>query len=107
MLRLYAKQDSTISQRLIDGITALSHHPATAWIRQERGNAYLRGIEVHVSLDEEAYAGVGIHAFAQILDQLFALHVHLNSFTRLVVLSHVSGKELLRCPPRNGALTLA
>jgi type VI secretion system protein ImpG len=107
MLRLYVKQDSTISQRLIDGITALSHHPATAWIRQERGNAYLRGIEVHLSLDEEAYAGVGIHAFAQILDRLFALHVHLNSFTRLVVLSHVSGKELLRCPPRNGALTLA
>jgi type VI secretion system protein ImpG len=107
MLRLYAKQDSTISQRLIDGITALSHHPAAAWIRQERGNAYLRGIEVHVSLDEEAYAGVGIHAFAQILDRLFALHVHLNSFTRLVVLSHISGKELLRCAPRNGALTLA
>jgi type VI secretion system protein ImpG len=50
---------------------------------------------------------VGIYAFAQILDQLFALHVHLNSFTRLVVLSHMSGKELLRCPPRNGELTLA
>lgn len=107
MLRLYAQQDSTISQRLIDGVTALSHHPATAWIRQTQGNAWLRGIEVHVSLDEEAYAGVGIHAFAQILDQLFALHVHLNSFTRLVVLSHLNGKELLRCPPRNGALALA
>jgi type VI secretion system protein ImpG len=107
MLRLYAQQDSTVSQRLIDGITALSHHPATAWIRQQQGNAWLRGIEVRVSLDEEAYAGAGIHAFAQILDQLFALHVHLNSFTRLVVLSHLSGKELLRCPPRNGALALA
>jgi type VI secretion system protein ImpG len=107
MLRLYAQQDSLVSQRLIDGVTALTHRPATAWVRQAHGNAYLRGIEVHVSLDEEAYAGVGIHAFAQILDHLFALHVHLNSFTRLVVLSHVSGKELLRCPPRNGILTLA
>jgi len=107
MLRLYAQQDSMISQRMIDGVTALSHRPATTWIRQVQGNAYLRGIEVQVSLDEEAYAGVGIHAFAQILDYLFALHVHLNSFTQLVVLSHMSGKELLRCPPRNGALTLA
>lgn len=107
MLRLYAQQDSAVSQRMIDGIVALSHRPATAWIRQEQGNAYLRGIEVHVSLDEEAYAGTGIHAFAQVLDHLFGLHVHLNSFTRLVVLSHPSGKELLRCPPRNGALTLA
>jgi type VI secretion system protein ImpG len=107
MLRLYAQQDSVVSQRMIDGVTVLCHRPATAWIRQPRGNAYLRGIEVQVSLDEEAYAGVGIYAFAQILDQLFALHVHLNSFTRLVVLSHMSGKELLRCPPRNGELTLA
>ena len=107
MLRLHAQQDSAVSQRMIAGVTALSHRPATAWIRQAQGNAYLRGIEIHVSLDEEAYAGTGIHAFVQILDHLFGLHVHLNSFTRLVVLSHVSGKELMRCPPRNGALTLA
>ncbi|NVM78977.1 type VI secretion system protein ImpG [Duganella sp. SG902] len=107
MLRLYARDGSMVSQRQIDGVMALSHRPATAWVRQAQGNAYLRGIEVQVSLDEQAYAGTGIHAFAQILDHLFALHVHLNSFTRLVVVSHMSGKELLRCPPRNGALTLA
>lgn len=107
MLRLHAQQDSAVSQRMIDGVTALSHRPSTAWIRQAQGNAYLRGIEVQVSLDEEAYAGTGIHAFVQMLDHLFGLHVHLNSFTRLVVLSHLSGKELMRCPPRNGTLTLA
>ena len=107
MLRLYAQQDSAVSQRQIDGIMALSHQPAMAWVRQARGSAYLRGVEVRVSLDEEAYAGTGLHAFAQLLDHLFGLHVHLNSFTRLVVVSHVSGKELLRCLPRNGALTLA
>jgi type VI secretion system protein ImpG len=107
MLRLYAQQDSAVSQRQIDGIMALSHRPATAWVRQERGSAYLRGIEVRVSLDEEAYTGTGLHAFAQVLDHLFGLHVHLNSFTQLVVLSHLSGKELMQCLPRNGALTLA
>jgi type VI secretion system protein ImpG len=107
MLRLHADRDSTVSQRMIDGVTALSQCPATAWVRQAQGNAYLRGIEVQVSLDEEAYAGSGIHAFAQILDHLFGLHVHLNSFTQLVVLSHINGKELLRCAPRNGRLTLA
>ncbi|GJI99158.1 hypothetical protein RugamoR57_58760 [Duganella caerulea] len=107
MLRLYAQQDSAVSQRQIDGVMALSQQSATAWVRQARGKAYLRGVEVRVSLDEEAYAGTGVHAFAQVLDHLFGLHVHLNSFTQLVVLSHGSGKELLRCLPRNGALTLA
>lgn len=107
LLRLYAQQDSTVAQRQIDGITALEHRPATAWVRQEHGSAYLRGVEVRVTLDEEAYAGTGIHAFAQLLDHLLGLHVHLNSFTQLVVLSEPGGKELMRCLPRNGALTLA
>jgi len=107
VLRLYAQQDSTVAQRQIDGITALEQRAATAWVRQEHGAAYLRGVEVRVTLDEEAYAGTGIHAFAQLLDHLLGLHVHLNSYTQLVVLSQPGGKELLRCLPRNGALTLA
>lgn len=106
MLRLHAHQDNALSQRQIDGIRALSQRPATAWVRQKQGKVYLRGVEVSVSLDEEAYAGTGVHVFAQLLDHLFGLHMHMNSFTQLVVLSHVSGKELLRCLPREGALAL-
>lgn len=107
MLRLYARADSVVAERQIAGIAALSHRPATAWVRHDCGAAYLRGVEVRVWLDQEAYAGTGIHAFVQLLDHVFGLHVHLNSFTQLVVLSHPDGKELLRCLPRNGALTLA
>jgi type VI secretion system protein ImpG len=107
MLRLYAQPDSIVAQRQIDGICALEHRPSAAWLRQREGAAYLRGIEVQITLDEEAYAGTGIHVFAQLLDHLFALHVHLNSFTQLIVLSKSNGKELLRCPPRNGSLALA
>ena len=106
-LRLYVRQDDAISQRQVDGIAALEHKPAGAWLRQREGAAYLRGVEVQITLDEEAYAGSGIHVFAQLLETFLALHVHLNSFTQLVVLSKSSGKELLRCPPRNGSLTLA
>jgi type VI secretion system protein ImpG len=107
MLRLYVRHDDAASQRQIDGIAALEHRPASAWLRQREGAAYLRGVEVRVTLDEEAFAGSGIHAFVQLLDVFLALHVHLNSFTQLVILSKISGKELLRCLPRNGALTLA
>ena len=107
MLRLYVRQDDAVSQRQIDGITGLAHRPAMAWLRQREGAAWLRGVEVQVTLDEEAFAGSGIHVFAQLLETFLALHVHLNSFTQLVVLSQSNGKELLRCPPRNGSLTLA
>jgi len=107
MLRLYAQPESTVAQRQIDGICALEHRATAAWLHQREGAAYLRGVEVQVTLDEEAYAGTGIHIFAQLLNHLFSLHVHLNSFTQLVVLSKANGKELLRCPPRNGSLPLA
>ncbi|USX25319.1 type VI secretion system baseplate subunit TssF [Oxalobacteraceae bacterium OTU3CINTB1] len=107
MLRLYARRDNAVSQRQIDGIAGLSHRPSTRLVRQAQGSATLRGTEVTVTLDEEAYAGTGLHMFAQLLDYLFGLHVHLNSYTQLVIVSSVNGKELLRCLPRNGALSLA
>ncbi|HEX8405126.1 MAG TPA: type VI secretion system baseplate subunit TssF [Duganella sp.] len=107
MLRLYARPDNAVSQRQIDGIGGVSCRPAACWLRQARGSAYLRGIDVTVTLDEEAYAGSGLHLFAQLLDHLFGLHVHLNSYTRLVIVSAANGKELLRCPPRNGMMSLA
>jgi type VI secretion system protein ImpG len=107
MLRLYAQRDDAVSQRQIDGITGLAQRPATKLVRQARGSASLRGTEVTVSVDEEAFAGTGLHIFAQLLDYLFGLHVHLNSYTQLVIVSSINGKELLRCLPRNGALSLA
>lgn len=108
MLRLYALPDDAVAQRQIDGIVGLSQRAATAWLRDETGRhgAYVSGVEVSVTLDEEAYAGSGVHVFAQVLDHFFGLYVHLNSFTQLIVLSHKTGKELLRCPPRNGSLPL-
>ena len=107
MLRLYARRDNAVSRRQIDGISGLSHRPATRLVRQARGGAYLRGTEVTVTLDEQAFAGTGLHLFAQLLDHLFGLHVHLNSYTQLVIVSGINGKELLRCLPHNGALSLA
>jgi type VI secretion system protein ImpG len=106
-LRLYARPDNATAQRQIEGITGLSHRPATAWLRQDNERAYMRGIEVKVTLDEKAFAGTGIHVFAQMLDHLFCLNVHLNSYTQLVIVSHSSGKEVLKCQPRIGALALA
>lgn len=107
MLRLHAPPGNPVSQRQIDGIQRLEHSPGSAWLRTPHGAAYLHGADIRVTLDEAAYAGTGIHVFAQLLDHVFGLHAHLNSYTRLTVLAHGSGKELLACPPRNGLLALA
>ncbi|UUS14079.1 type VI secretion system baseplate subunit TssF [Stenotrophomonas sp. CD2] len=51
--------------------------------------------------------GTGVAAFAQVMDHFFALYVHANSFTRLVLVSGDSGEEIVRCPARSGESILA
>lgn len=106
MLTLYDLPQSPVSQRQIGGIVGLAHRPATARLRDRRGVSLAHGVEVRLTLDEAAFAGSGIHAFAQVIDHFLGLSVHLNSFIQLTVLSEKTGQELLRCLPRNGDLNL-
>lgn len=106
MLALYDITQSPVAQRQIAGITALEHRQARVWLRDHGRSALVHGIEVRLTLDEDAFAGSGMHVFVQVLDHFFGLYVHLNSFTQLTVLSHTNGRELIRCKPRNGAQQL-
>ena len=62
----------------------------------------VRGIEIRLTVDEAAFVGHGIAAFARVLDHFFGLYVHANSFTQLTLLSSEHGEELIRCEPRSG-----
>lgn len=106
MLTLYDLAPCAVSRRQIGGIVSLAQDEATAWIKHKRGASLAHGTEIRLTLDEEAYAGAGLHLFVQVLDQFFALYTHLNSFVELVILSHQSGKELYRCKPRSGNMQL-
>lgn len=105
-LALYDLPRSGASQRQIAGITALASQGATAWLRNRYGACLVHGIEVRMTVDEEAFAGSSLAVFAQVVSRFLGLYVHLNSFTRLVLVSGQGGKELLRCEPRNGSLAL-
>jgi type VI secretion system protein ImpG len=106
VLALYDVSQSASSQRQIGGVAGIEASPATAWIRNEHGAALVHGTRIRMTVDEAAFAGSGLYAFAEVVNHFFGLYVHLNSFTQLVVLSLQTGKELLRCEPRNGSLTL-
>ncbi|MEC5164098.1 MULTISPECIES: type VI secretion system baseplate subunit TssF [unclassified Janthinobacterium] len=106
MLTLYDLPRSATSQRQIGGIAAISHQAANAWLPGNPFACLVRGIEVRLSIDEEAFVGSGIHAFAHIVERFLGLYVHANSFTRLLVVSKKTGEELLRCTPRSGDLSL-
>lgn len=105
-LALYDLARSGATQRQIAGITALAQRPATAWLRNPQGAALVHGIELRMTIDEDAFAGSSIAVFAEVMGRFLGLYVHLNSFTRLVLVSGQTDKELLRCAPRNGSLAL-
>lgn len=106
MLALYDLPRSPSSQRQIGGIAAIEQQPASAWLSGNPFTCLVRGVDVRLSIDEEAFIGSGIHAFAHIVERFLALYVHANSFTRLVVVSNKSGEDLWTCSPRSGDLSL-
>lgn len=106
MLALHDLPASLISQRQIQGIKALTHRASSTWMPDASGGVLVFGIDVLLTVDEDAYVGSGLHVFAQVIDHVLGMHVHVNSYCRLLVISQNSGKELLRCLPRNGQQTL-
>jgi type VI secretion system protein ImpG len=106
MLTLYDLPRSPATQRQIGGLLAVEHRPATAWLPGNPFACMVRGIEVRLTIDEEAFVGSGVDAFAHIVERFLGLYVHANSFTQLVIISNKTGGELLRCTPRSGDLSL-
>lgn len=106
MLALYDLPRSPTSQRQIGGIVGVEQRPATAWLAGNPFSCLVRGVAVRITVDEDAFIGSGIHAFAHIIERFLGLYVHANSFTQLMLVSAKTGDELLRCAPRSGDLSL-
>jgi type VI secretion system protein ImpG len=106
MLVLYDLPRLPATQRQIGGIVAMDTRPASAWLPGNPFTCLVRGVQVRIGIDEEAFVGTGIHAFAQVVERFLGLYVHANSFAQLVIVSHKTGEELLTCLPRNGDVNL-
>lgn len=106
VLSLYDLPRSPATQRQIGGISGLVEQRTRVRWTDQGAAGFLDGVEVKLLIDQRAYAGSGIHVFAQVIDHFLGLHVHLNSFVQLVIQCRDSGRELMRCTPRNGSLEL-
>lgn len=106
MLMLYNLPRSSTIQRQIRGITDLQHNTIMAWIPGVPCASLMPGIEIRLTIDEEAFVGHGVHLFAQTLDHFFSLHCQINVFSQLVVMSQQTGEELMKCAPRSGPTLL-
>lgn len=101
-LRLYDLPRSATNEKILAGIVAIDHRATSQWLSGKPFSCLARGIEITFTIDEDHFVGSGLHVFANVLDQFFALYVHINSFTQISLKSKKSGEILLKCPPRSG-----
>lgn len=102
LLRLYDLPRASSGKRIVDGLIALDQQPAIAWLPGEPFATFVRGVELRLQVDRDAFVGAGLHLFAQVLERFFALYVQINSFAQLTLVCHRSGEVLVQGGRRSG-----
>jgi type VI secretion system protein ImpG len=91
---------------LIDALKNLSHKPVHLWLQGEPMPSIVRGIEIKLTVDEQAFATATLSAMTSAMEVFLAQHVPEINFIQLVVISFNTGVELRRCAPRRGTRPL-
>lgn len=102
MLTLYNLTQSQRMGREIQGIVAIDSRAATTLVTSRQFSGFVRGIDISLTLDENAFVGSSPVLFGSVLERFFALYCSPNSFTRLTLRSHQLQKEIAAWPARAG-----
>ncbi len=97
LLRLYVNANDVFTLRQIDGIRSAVSSPIIRRVATAGPLTFARGLEIRVTLDEDAFQGSGIFMLGAVLAQFFSRYVSLNSFTETVIISQRRG-EIMRWP---------
>ncbi|MDE1183231.1 type VI secretion system baseplate subunit TssF [Paraburkholderia sp.] len=101
LLELYAgAADPTVLPQ-IHGVRQVRVEPVHRALPHPGPLMFGRGVNVSLLLDELAFAGASTYLFGAVMDQFFARHVSMNSFSELSVATLQRG-EVKRWPPRIG-----
>ena len=101
LLRLYSEMHESHLLKQIEGIKSVSVRKIIKRILCEGPIAFVKGLEISLRFDESEFSGTGIFILGSILQEFFAKHVSVNSFTETVILSEQRG-EVMRWPAKIG-----
>jgi type VI secretion system protein ImpG len=102
LLQLYAPDADVSARRQIEGIRSTDVRRVVRRLRGQGPLAFGRGLEIIVLVEELAFEGGSAFLLGAVLDQYFARHVSINSFTETVLRSENRG-EINRWVPQWGA----
>jgi type VI secretion system protein ImpG len=101
LLELYAARGDPALTRQIEGIQSVGVQPLTRRLPAAGPITFGRGLEIQLEVDELAFEGSSAFVLGAVLEEFFARHVSINSFTETVLRSSRRG-ELMRWHPRWG-----
>jgi type VI secretion system protein ImpG len=105
LLQLYCDPNDAATQRQIDGVRHIATRPASGRLPDATQVSYVRGLEIALTCEDEAFQGRGAFVLASVLEEFFSRYVSLNSFTRTVLRTPDRG-EVMRWPARLGRRTV-
>ncbi len=101
ILRLYVDSNDVIALNQIDGIKSVESEPIIRPIPTTGPLTFGRGLRITLTLDEEAFEGIGVYLIGAVLEAFFAKYTSINSFTE-TVLCTTQRQEIARWPVRTG-----
>jgi len=101
ILELYAARGDPALTRQIEGIQSVRVQPVTRRLPAPGPITFGRGLEIQLDVDELAFEGSSAFLLGSVLEEFFARHVSLNSFTETALRSSRRG-EVMRWQPRWG-----
>jgi type VI secretion system protein ImpG len=104
LLRVFTEQSEIATMQHLDGILSLDSHGFSARLPVKGPQAFGRGLEIDLVLDEGAFDRAEAFLFGAVIERFLGRHVTLNSFTRTRVLTR-QRNEIMKWPIRAGHRT--
>lgn len=101
LLALYAAGNESGLKKQIDAVLSVRATPSVRRLPGRGPLCYGRGIRIDLEVDELGFQGGSAFLFGSVLEQFFARHASLNSFTETVLRASTRG-EIMHWGPRCG-----
>lgn len=106
MLRLHDLRDTPESRAAIAGLVSVRSGPGIARIPGQRPGVFVRGLDVSLTFEPQAWAGGGLYLLGAVLERFLALQVSVNGFVRTRAMLRGRSAPVATWAPRSGTRVL-
>jgi len=106
MLRLHDLRDTPESRAAIAGLVAVNSGPGIARIPGQRPGVFVRGLDVTLTFEPQAWNSGGLYLLGAVLERFLALQVSVNGFVRTRAMLRGRSTPVASWAPRSGTRVL-